>query len=38
MSPLEWQVDSKKLEEVASNPPKTATVHINLLIGENILP
>ncbi|WEV45469.1 methyltransferase domain-containing protein [Streptococcaceae bacterium ESL0687] len=34
MSPLEWQVDQATKERVRKDPPKTATVHVKILVGK----
>ncbi|WEV60975.1 methyltransferase domain-containing protein [Streptococcaceae bacterium ESL0729] len=35
MSPLEWQVDQETKDRVRKNPPKTATVHVKILVGRD---
>ena len=34
MSPLEWSISEAKKQEARKHPPKTATVHVQVLIGK----
>ncbi|MDR1605836.1 MAG: methyltransferase domain-containing protein [Streptococcaceae bacterium] len=34
MSPLEWQISAAEKERIAKNPPKTATIHVQILQGK----
>lgn len=34
MSPLEWQVSEQEKREIAKNPPRVATIHVQILQGK----